>query len=146
MRTMLIGALTPAIPATPGIRWPVRRITRPPTRSRSSALGLPDVGAVGRRDRRRLQPEARGTHRVGRLGDHRVRGLAAMFEREVECLQLELHVDDVRVDHPERLVEQLLAGLVATQDDDGGHRQSVRRHLDAATGRRDAIIAACRTR
>ena len=75
-----------------------------------------------------------------------VRGLTPMLQREVERLQLQLDVDHVGIDHTKRLVEELLAGLIATQDDDGGHRQSVRRHPDAATGPRDAIIAAWRTR
>ena len=146
MRTMLIGALTPAIPATPGMRWPVRRITRPPTRSRSSAFGLPTsersvgvtVAAFSPKPDARIASAASTTTAFD--------GLAAMLQGEIECPQLKRDTDHIRVNHPERLVEQLLAGLVATQDGDGGHRHSVRRRPDAATGRRDGIIAACRTR
>ncbi len=109
-------------------------------------IGAADIGPVRRRDRRRLQPEPGGTHRLRSLDDHGVCGLASMCKREIERLQLELDADDVRVHHPKRLLEQLLSGLVAAKDDYAGHGQSVRLHPEAATGGCDGIIAACRTR
>ena len=41
-----------------------------------------------------------------------------MLERQVEPLELELETEQRRVEQPQRLLEQLLTGLVALEDDD----------------------------
>ena len=43
---------------------------------------------------------------------------SAIGEGEVVARELELDADDVRGDHPERLLEQLLPGLVSLEHDD----------------------------
>ena len=52
------------------------------------------------------------------LVDDRVARRAAAREREVEARQRELEPDHVRLQHAQRLLEQLLAGLVALEYDD----------------------------
>ena len=53
-----------------------------------------------------------------RLVDDGVLRLPARLEREVVARELELDPDHVRREHAERLLEQLLPGLVALEDDD----------------------------
>ena len=79
--------------------------------------GADVVLALGR-DRRGLQPEARLAHRARGLVDDLVAGLAPLLQREVVRVELELHAEDRRVQDPDGLLEQLLAGLVALEDDD----------------------------
>ena len=53
-----------------------------------------------------------------RLVDDRVLRRAPVLEREVEARQLELEPDHVGREDAQGLLEQLLAGLVALEDDD----------------------------
>ena len=69
-------------------------------------------------DRGRLEPEAGLAHRPGGLGDDLVGRGAPALEREVEALELYLHAEERRIEQPERLLEELLSGLVALEDDD----------------------------
>src|SRR3954465_5438175 len=109
------------------MRRPVRMITLPSTSSRRMRFGAPpgrdgvrrpDVVLALGRDRGRLEPEAGLTHRAGGLVDAGVVRRAPVFEREVVALELDLALDHLRSEHPQRLLEQLLAGLVALQHDD----------------------------
>ena len=52
------------------------------------------------------------------LVDDRVLRGAAVFDREVETRELELEPDHIRRQDAQRLLEQLLARLVALEDDD----------------------------
>ncbi len=56
---------------------------------------------------------------LGGLEDGPVAGAAAVLEREVVALDLERQPGDVRVEDAQRLLQQLLAGLVALHDDQG---------------------------
>ena len=58
--------------------------------------------------------------RIGRGGlvHDAVVGLAAPLEREVEARELELDADHVGREHAEALLQELLPGLVALEDDD----------------------------
>ena len=58
-------------------------------------------------------------HRLGRREDGLVAGAAAVLEREVVALDLQRQAGDVGVEHPQRLLQQLLAGLVALHHDEG---------------------------
>ena len=93
-------------------------MTLPSTSSRRIRFGEPTSslpsGVIGGR----LDAEAGLAHGLGGLGDDRVVGLAAVVEREVEVDELGLQRDDVGVEHAQRLLEQLLSGLVALEDDD----------------------------
>ena len=79
--------------------------------------GADVVLALGR-DRRGLQPEAGLAHRPRGLVDDLVARLAPLLEREVVVVELELDPEQLGVEHPHGLLEQLLAGLVALEDDD----------------------------
>ncbi len=79
--------------------------------------GADVVGALGR-DRGGLEPEAGSAHRRGRLGHAFVGGCAPALERQVVVLELDGRAADVGIEHADRLLEQLLAGLVAVEDDD----------------------------
>ena len=76
------------------------------------------VRSLGRH-RRRLQPEAVLADRSRPVVHDLVVGRAPLLEREIEALEPELEPDHVRLEHPQRLLEELLAGLVPFQDDDG---------------------------
>ena len=101
------------------------------------AVGAADVVGALRRDRRRLEAEARRGHRRRRRRHDLVVGLAPVVEREVVVLQLDLDPGHGGVEHPQRLLEQLLPGLVALEDDDA---QAIRhvRPLRPAPARRRA--------
>ena len=75
------------------------------------------VARLGRHGRR-LQPEAVLADRRGSLVHDPVLRRTPALEREVEARELELETDHVGREHPERLLEQLLARLVALEDDD----------------------------
>src|SRR5579864_3468133 len=77
-----------------------------------------DAAALLGRDRRRLQAEPVLSDRSRTLVRDAVLRLDAPLEREVETRELELHSDHVRPENAQRLLEQLLAGLVALEDDD----------------------------
>ena len=90
-------------------------------------VGRADVVPTLGSDRRALQAEAVLADRRGRLRDHGVLRRAAVLEREVEALQLELDADHVGRERAQRFVEQLLPGLVALEDGDGlgGHSRGL---------------------
>src|SRR5919109_4960417 len=97
-----------------------------------------DVVLAFRRDRRRLQAEAVLPDRRGGVVDDRVVGPSPRLEREVEARQIELEADHVRHEHPQRFLEELLAGLVTLEHDDrvDFHRRRMlfpRRRLAAPT-------------
>ncbi len=75
-----------------------------------------DVAARLRRDRRRLQAESVLADRGCRLVDDAVVGRPALREREVEAGEADLEPDHVGREHAQRLLEQLLPGLVAFED------------------------------
>ena len=77
-----------------------------------------DVVGPFRRDRRRLQPEPVLADRGRRLMHHLVLRRPARFEREVVPVEGEVEADDLRIEHAQRFVEQLLPGLVAFEDGD----------------------------
>ena len=68
--------------------------------------------------------------------DDLVRGRAARLERQVVAHEVEIQPEDLRIEHAKRLLEELLAGLVALEDDDaqgvghgaGRYRGVRRRH------------------
>jgi hypothetical protein len=90
------------------------------------AVGGADVVLALGRDRGRLDAEAGLAHGARGVVDDLVAGRAPLLEREVEALQLDVDADDARVEHPERLLEQLLAGFVALQDGDGERHEQAR--------------------
>ena len=102
---------------TPGMRRPVRTITLPSIPSRISRFGLPTSSAPSGVIVAALIPRPGLDHRRRGLLADAVLGRAAILEREVEALQLDVEPDHVRVEHPQRLLEQLLAGLVALEHD-----------------------------
>ena len=118
IRTTEIGACTPPNGATPGSRRPVRTITLPPISSRRIRFGEPTSSLRLGRHRRGFQPEPVLPDRCGCLVDDPVSGLPAPLERQVEARQLDLQSDHVPREHAQRFLEQLLAGLVAFEDDD----------------------------
>jgi len=65
-----------------------------------------------------FQSEAVLSDRCRSLVHDRVTRLAPVLEREVEAGQVEREPDHVGGDDPQRLFEQLLARLVALEDDD----------------------------
>ena len=93
-----------------------------------------DVAGAFRRDRRRLQPQPVLADRPRRLVHDAVRGRAAVLEREVEARELELEPDHVRLQDAQRLLEQLLARLVALEDDDRASHPSRRDYEPAVRG------------
>ena len=118
MRTTTIGWTTEAGGATPGIRRPVRTMTEPPTPSRRMRLGLPTSPVVSGVMVAAFEPEARLAHGGGSLADDLVGRRPPVPERQVEPEQLEVETEDAGIEHPQRLVEQLLPGLVTVADDD----------------------------
>ena len=82
------------------------------------AVRRADVAAPLRRDRGGFQPEPVLADGRGGLVHDAVVGLAAPLEREVEPRELELDADHVGREHAEALLQELLAGLVALEDDD----------------------------
>ena len=103
-------------------------ITLPSIASRRIRFGLPTssapsgviVAALIPKPASRIARAAASTTSLPRA--------AAVLEREVEVLELELDAEDVRVEHPQRLLEQLLAGLVALEHDypgPVGHRPAI---------------------
>ena len=124
MRTTTIGWTTEAGGATPGIRRPVRTMTEPPTPSRRMRFGLPTspvvsgviVAALSPRPVSRMAAAASWTTALA---------VARRFSRDrSKWTSSRSNPRHVRVEDPQRLVEQLLAGLVAVAHDDlaaGGH-------------------------
>ena len=102
----------------PGIRRPVRMITWPSSASRRIRLGEPTsslpsgvtVAALIDSFASRMASAAWSTTAFSVL--------AAVVQRQVEPLQLDVDADHVAVQQPQRLLQQLLAGLVALQGDD----------------------------
>ena len=82
------------------------------------AVRRADIVARLRRDRRGLQSEPVPADRLRGLVNDAVAGRAAARQREVEPRQRHLDADHVRGEHSQRLLEELLAGLVALEDDD----------------------------
>ena len=125
MRTTEIGSWTPATGVTPGNAAAGADDDLAVDLLAQDAVRGADVVAALGRDRRRLEAVAGVAHRARRLVDDLVGGRAARLEREVVAHEVELHPEDVGIEDAERLLEQLLAGLVALEDDDPqrvGHR------------------------
>src|SRR5579884_2189227 len=101
MRTTEIGACMPATGRIPGMRRPVRTMTFPSTARRRIALGA-DVVFAFRRDRRGFQPEASALHRLRRFLHDAVLRRTAVFEREIDALENELHVDHAPIENAQR--------------------------------------------
>ena len=87
-------------------------------------LGLPTSSAPSGVTVAALRPKRASRMAWAAAVDDLVAGLAAVLEREVVVLELEVDLGDRRVEHPQGLLEQLLAGLVALEHDDAqsGHR------------------------
>ena len=109
-------------------------------------VGRADVVLALGRDGRGLEPEPGLAHGLGGLGDDGVVGLAAVLEREVVVDELGLEPGDVGVEHADRLLEQLLPGLVALEDDDlevvgHGRAEPTRVRVPRVRGhRREALL------
>ena len=116
MRTIEIGAWMPAMGVTPGRRRPVRMMTLPPIASRRRALGLPTSSAPSGVMVAAFRPNAVAQRRGG-AEHHLVPRAAAVLEREVVALELERQAGHGGVEHAQGLLQQLLAGLVALEDD-----------------------------
>jgi hypothetical protein len=80
------------------------------------AVGAADVAGALRRDRRCLEAEAVLADGPRRLVHDLVLGRPPGLERQVVAGQVELEADDVRSNGPKGLLEQLLPGVVAFQD------------------------------
>ena len=107
--------------ATPGMRRPVRTMTEPPMPSRRMRLGLPTSPVVSGVMVAAFSPRPVSPHGGCGVADHPVGGGPPVLERQVEVHQLEIEPEDAGVEHPQRLVEELLAGLVAVADDESLH-------------------------
>ena len=138
---MLIGALTPGDPCHPGNALTGAQDHASPDPFAEQRIGAADVAPIGRRHGGGLEPEAAARIASAASATTAFAVSRRFVEREIERLQVQLDADHVRGDDAKRLVEELLAGLITAQDRDGGHGERVRRHLDAATRPRDAIIA-----
>src|SRR5438445_757633 len=100
-------------------------------------VGAADVaGALGR-DRGRLDPVPELSQRVGGVEHDLVARSAPLCEGEVEVAGLDVEGENRRVKEPERLAEQLLAGLVAVQHGDGRCRH---RSNDMARSMKDRAV------
>jgi hypothetical protein len=75
------------------------------------------AGALGS-DRGRLEAKPVFADRAGGLVDDLVLGRAPCLERQVVARQLELEPDHVGRENAERLLEELLPGVVALEHDD----------------------------
>ncbi len=114
--------------STPGIRRPVRTMTLPSTSSRRMRLGEPTSSLPSGVIVAALSPKPALAHRRGRLVDDLVVGLAPVVEGEIVAVELELEAEDLGVEHPEGLLEQLLPGLVALEDRDRQRFRHARTH------------------
>ena len=83
-----------------------------------NAIGAADVARRLRRDGGRLEAQARFAHGGGSLADDLVGGGPPVPEGQVEPEQFEIEPEHSGVEHPQRLVEQFLPGLVTVTDDD----------------------------
>ena len=119
IRITEMGAWTPASGRTPGMRRPVRTITRPSTCLRRMAFGLPTSPAPSGVIVAALRPKPVSRKSLGSVVDDLVAGLPAVLEREVEVLALDLESEHVRLEEADRLAEELLAGLVPVEHDHG---------------------------
>ena len=135
-----MGWWTPATGVTPGMRRPVRTMTLPPIASRRMRLGLPTSSAPSGVIVAALRPEARLRHALGRLFDDRVVRLAPVFEREIEALDLYLDAEDLGVEKAQRLLEQLLSGLVPVERNNAKRLHGTRRYLMCELERRKSRI------
>src|SRR5262249_16808673 len=88
-----------------------------------------DVPCPLRGDRRRLDPEAELAESRRRLEDTFVTGAPPLLQGQVEVAHLDTEPQDVRFEEPQRLSQQLLAGLVAVQDGDGRARHRPESYL-----------------
>ena len=100
------------------MRRPVRTMTFPSTSSRRIRFGDPTSSEPSGVTVAALRPKPGGLHGLRRLGHARVVGLPPALEGEVVALQGDVEPEELRVEHAQRLLEELLAGLVALEDDD----------------------------
>ena len=87
-----------------------------------------DVVPAFWRDRGALQAKPVLANRGSRLVDDAVLRRPAVFQREVEARKLQLDADHLRREHAQAFFQELLAGLVALEDDDRmlvPHRRAV---------------------
>ncbi len=70
-------------------------------------------------DRRGLEPKADRSHRVGGIVDYLVVSRAAVLQAQIEALERQVNAGNTWVEHAQGLLQQLLAGLVAFEHDDG---------------------------
>ena len=89
------------------------------------AVRRADVVLSLRGDGGRFQAQPVLADRARRLEHDVVPGLAALCQRQIEARQRELDADDVGAQDTQRLLEQLLPGLVTLENDDcaSGHRR-----------------------
>ena len=99
------------------MRRPVRTITLPSIPSRMMRLGLPTSSAPSGVIVAALIPSPASTIAAAASSQTWFFGLAAVLEREVEALLLDLEPDHAGVQDSQRLLQQLLARLVALEHD-----------------------------
>ena len=85
-------------------------------------LGLPTSSAPSGVIVAALRPKRASAIASAAAGHDLVVGLAPVLEREVVVLELHLDLGHAGIEHAQRLLQQLLAGLVALEDDDAQGR------------------------
>ncbi len=127
----------------PGIRRPVRTITVPSMPSRISRFGEPTSSAPSGRDRRRLRARARPPASPPPPRSQTSFAVARRFPSErSKRSSSSVEADDLGVEHGQGGVEQLLAGLVAVEDDDP---RSAQPGPSPVAAHFPALPAACRS-
>ena len=107
----------PATGVTPGIRRPVRTITLPPIASRRIRFGLPTSSAPSGVIVAALIPNPVSSIASAASAQTRFSVARRFASERSKRIDLELDPEQRRVEHPQRLLEQLLAGLVALERD-----------------------------
>ena len=93
-------------------------MTLPSTSSRRIRLGEPTSSAPSGVTVAALRPRPASRMACAASETTPLRGRPAVLQREVVALELEVEAEQIGVQDPDRLLEQLLAGLVTLQHDD----------------------------
>ena len=118
IRTTEIGEWTPPTGSTPGIRRPVRTITLPPISSRRMRFGEPTSSRPSGVIVAALRPSPWAAIARAASCTTAFEGLAPLRRREIEARRSSSKPEDLRLENANRGLEQLLAGLVAFENDD----------------------------
>ena len=119
----------------------MRTITLPPTSSRRMRFGEPTSSLPSGVIVAAFRPKP--AERIARAASSTtsLRSLSPPLEREIEALELQLlDAQHRRIEHPDGLVEQLLAGLVALEHDDP-HQATASRPPSPSSSERDSSAA-----